>query len=76
MPQDYRYFIYSSAQMAFQEKMETKQGKTYRVGTVIYRGKKRSFTELSRTGTSTYSDAQIVAQGDINSMKYTLPKGE
>ena len=72
---NYRYFIYSSEQMAFQKKMEEKTGKTYYVGTVIYRGKRVSFTELSRTGKSIYSDAKIVAEGDFTKMKYTLPRG-
>ena len=72
---NYRYFIYSSEQMAFQKKMEEKVGKTYYVGTVIYRGKRVSFTEMSKTGNSTYSDAKIVAEGDYTKMKYTLPRG-
>ena len=76
MAADYRYFFYSSEQMQFQEKMETKQGKNYKVGTVIYKGKRRNFTEMSRTNTSRYSDAKLVAEGDISRIKYTLPKGE
>jgi len=76
MAQDYRYFIYSSEQLEFQKKMESKLGKNYKVGTVISRGKKKSFTELSKTGKSRYSDAKIVAEGDINLIKYTLPRGE
>lgn len=72
---DYRYFIYSSDQMKFQKKMEEKVSKTYQVGTVIVNGKKRSFTELSKTGVSTYSDAVIVAEGSLKKFKYTLPKG-
>lgn len=72
---DYRYFIYSSDQMAFQKRMEEKLSKSYQVGTVIVNGKRRSFTELNRTGTSNYSDAIIVAEGDLKKFKYTLPKG-
>lgn len=76
MVQNYKYFIYSSEQLKFKEKMEAKMGKKFKVGTVIYKGKKRSFTELSNTGKSNYSDAKIVAEGDITTIKYTLPKGE
>ena len=72
---NYRYFIYSSEQMAFQKRMEERMGRTYQVGIVIYRGKRVSFTELSRTGNSTYSDAKIVAEGDMTKFKYTLPRG-
>ena len=72
---DYRYFIYSSEQMAFQKTMEERRSKTYYVGTVIVNGKRRSFTELNITGTSHYSDAIIVAEGDLKSFKYTLPRG-
>ena len=38
---DYRYFIYSSEQMAFQKTMEERRSKTYHVGTVIVNGKRR-----------------------------------
>jgi hypothetical protein len=71
----YRYFIYSSEQMEFQKKMEEKAGRNYQVGTVIASGKKRPFTELSKTGESNYSDAKIIAEGEIKKFKYTLPKG-
>lgn len=76
MAQNYKYFIYSSEQLSFMERIEAKMGKKFKVGTVIYKGKKRSFTELSTTGKSNYSDAKIVAEGDISTIKYTLPKGE
>lgn len=72
---NYRYFIYSDEQLAFQKKMEQKVGKTYTPGTVIVNGRVRSFTELSRSGKSTYSDAVVVAEGDVKKFKYTLPKG-
>ena len=73
---DTRYFIYSANQMEFQKKMANKRGKNYHVGTVIANGKRLPYTELSRTGQSTYSDARIVASGDINTFKYTEPGSE
>lgn len=74
--QYYRYWIYSAEQMAFQKRMEENMGKRYRVGTVIYRGKRRNYTQMSTTANSHYSDAQIVAQGDMRTTKYTPPRGE
>lgn len=76
MAQDYRYFFYSSEQLAFNTKMEAKQGKRYKVGTVIYNGKKKYFTEMNRTGKSNYSDAKLIFEGEASKFKYTLPKGE
>lgn len=73
---DIRHFIYSANQMEFQKEMARKRGKSYHVGTVIANGKRLPYTELSRTGTSTYSDARIVASGDINTFKYNAPGSE
>lgn len=72
----YRYWLYSSSQMQFQQRMEENMGKTYKVGTVIYRGKRRNFTQLSTQNTSQYSDAKVVAEGDMRQIKYTMPRGE
>lgn len=73
----FRYWLYSSSQMEFQKRMEENMGKRYKVGTVIYQGKRRNYTELSTSPTSSqYSDAKIVAQGDMRTIKYTTPRGE
>ena len=73
---EYRYFLFSREQMEFRKAMEAKQGRKFKVGTVIISGVRKPYTELSITGKSIYSDADIVAHGDISTMKYTLPKGE
>lgn len=71
----YKYFLYSSQQQEFLTKVEKSMGKTFRVGTVFTKGTKKSFTELSSSPTSTYSDARIVAEGEETDFRYTLPKG-
>ena len=69
----YKYFIYSINQMKFMKDMQKKMGRTYRPGIVFNKGRKFSFTELSSTGKSIYSDAKIVAEGEVNKFKYTMP---
>ena len=71
----YKYFIYSSQQLAFLAEVEKKMGKTFRVGTVYTKGSKRSFTEMSLSPHSRYADAKIVAEGEEREMKFILPKG-
>lgn len=71
----YKYFIYSSQQADFLANVEKTMGKTFRVGTVYTKGTRKSFTELSSTPNSKYADAKIVAQGEENTFKFTLPQG-
>ena len=71
----YKYFLYSSQQATFMANVERNMGRTYRVGTVYTKGTKKSFTEMSSSPTSIYSDAKIVAEGEETSMKFNLPKG-
>lgn len=68
-----KYFIYSVEQEDMFKKINTRMGKTFLVGHVIVNGTKVPFTELSSKPESRYSDAKIVAQGDINNMNFTLP---
>ena len=55
--------------------VEKNMGRTYRVGTVYTKGTRKSFTEMSSSPTSIYSDVKVVAEGEETSMKYTLPQG-
>lgn len=71
-----KYFLFSREQMEFRKSMEAKQGKKFKVGTVIVNGVRKHYTEMSDSGVSNYSDAKIVAHGDISKIKYTPPKGE
>lgn len=69
----YKYFLYSVEQMKFMKDMQKRMGKRYQVGVVFHKGKKLSFTELSSSANSRYSDAKVVAEGEATTMKYTLP---
>ena len=69
----YKYFIYSSEQLKFRKEVEQKMGKRFRVGEVFVNGKKYPFTELSSSPMSRYSDFKVVAEGELGTMKYTMP---
>ena len=71
-----KYFMFSREQMEFRKSMEANQGKRFKVGTVIVNGVRKPYTEMSDSGKSRYSDATIVAYGDISKIRYTPPKGE
>lgn len=71
----YKYFLYSSQQADFLKLVEKNMGHTFKVGVVYTKGTRKSFTELSSTPNSQYSDAKIVAEGEESSFKYTLPQG-
>lgn len=68
---NYKYFIYSASQMKDRTNIEKNIGRKFIPGTVVVGPKKLQYTELSSTGTSRYSDATIVAEGDITKMSYT-----
>lgn len=70
-----KYFLYSSEQMNILKSINSQMGKMFLVGHVIVNGTKVPFTELSSTPKSRYTDAKIVAQGDPETMSYTLPTG-
>lgn len=69
----YVYFLYSSQQETFFKNVEASMGRTYKVGTVISKGTRKSFTEISNTPTNKYSDSRIVAKGEQSKFRYTLP---
>lgn len=71
----YKYFLYSSEQEKFMRKIQEQMGKTFNIGTVYYKGSRKSFTEMSSSPNNRYSDMKIVAEGDDTKMKYTLPTG-
>lgn len=71
----YKYFLYSSEQQKFMTNVQAQMGKQYKVGTVIVKGTKKSFTEMSTKPSNIYSDCKIVAEGDDTKMKFTLPTG-
>lgn len=67
-----RYFMYSQEQMKLKRSIETKLGREYVMGTIIVKGEQKPFTEIvTSIGNMRYSDAVIVAYGDIRELKYT-----
>ena len=71
-----KYFLFSRKQMEFRKNIEYKQGRKFKAGIVIVNGVRKLFTEMSDYNQSRYSDAEVVAHGDIDKIRYILPKGE
>lgn len=69
----YVYFHYSDEQLKFLRKIESKMGGNFKVGVVFNKGKRCSFTELSSSRQSIYSDDKIVAEGELSTFSYTRP---
>lgn len=70
----YKYFLYSAAQLKDRTNIEKQIGKQFVPGSVVVGSRSRQYTELSSTGVSRYSDAVIVAEGDVSQMSYTKIK--
>lgn len=70
-----KYFLYSETQLKMRKEVEARMGKKFIVGRVIVNGVRKPFTEISSSPTSRYSDAKVVAQGEVTLMKYTPPEG-
>ena len=71
-----KYFFYSSQQLQLRKQVEEKMGKKFKVGHVIVNGVRKPFTELTSSNKSRYADAKLVASGDVDLMRYTLPEGK
>lgn len=69
----YKYFLFSKDQMDFRKNMDSKVGKTYRPGYVIVGGRRKTITEINSTGRSSYTDVQLVAEGEENNFDYQKP---
>lgn len=71
----FRYFMYSQNQAKLKREIAEKLGRRLELGTVIVKGEQKLFTEIViNPDNIRYSDAQIVASGDIRTMKYTNPE--
>lgn len=68
---NYKYFMYSAAQMRERTEIEKRIGRKFVPGTVVVGAKKLQYTELTGSNNSRYSDAVVVAEGDITKMNYT-----
>ena len=70
----YRYFIYSEQQMNEKNEILDKIGKRFKLGVVAVNGVRKNFTQLSIKPTlDRYFDAEIVAEGEIDTFVYTMP---
>ena len=68
----YKYFLYSYEYLKSRNIIEEKVGKTFVCGTVIVDGSLKEFNIISDTPTiNRYPDARIIAEGDIENIKYT-----
>ena len=53
--------------------MDSKVGKTYKPGYVIVGGRRKTITEINSTGRSSYTDVQLVAEGEESKFDYQRP---
>lgn len=70
----YKYFLFSASYNANRDEAEKIFGRQFVPGTVIVNGSKREFSFISDTPNNTiHSDTRVIAEGDIEQMKYTKP---
>lgn len=73
----YKYFLYSASQLNKRKELESRMGKTFIPGTVLYKGKKLIYTEISSVANPSHiPDSKIVAQGEVPGIKYTPSKSK
>jgi hypothetical protein len=63
--------MYSAQQYRDRTEIEKSIGKTFKPGIVTMGAKRLQFTEITVNGESRYSDAKIVAEGEIETISYT-----
>lgn len=69
----YVYFLYSEQQHKERSEIEKKMSRIFSPGSVIVNGRKKIFTELSKSSTNRYPDCKIIAEGLKSKMMYTPP---
>lgn len=69
----YVYFLYSEQQYKERSEIEKKMSRVFSPGSVIVNGRKKIFTELSKSSTNRYPDCKIIAEGLKSKMMYTPP---
>ena len=69
----YVYFLYSEQQNKERSEIEKKMSRVFSPGTVIVNGRKKIFTELSKSSSNRYPDCKIVAEGWKSKMMHTPP---
>lgn len=66
----YKYFLYSREQYTLRKNIENARNKDYVPGKVMNKGRWRDFTEICESPSNSYSDATVVAEGYIETIKY------
>ena len=69
----YRYFLYSKSQHAMRTEVDKKINKVFSPGKVFSKGRWVQYTEISLTPTNSYADTKVVAEGNLEDMKYQYP---
>lgn len=69
----YIYFLYSDQQFKERLSIEKKISRSFKPGTVIINGRKKIFTEISKSTSNRYADCKVVAEGYKSKMLYTEP---
>lgn len=68
----YWYFLYSHEYLKQRNAVEEKVGRIFECGTVIVDGTMKEYNILStKPEVERYPDARLIAEGDIETMKYT-----
>jgi len=66
----YVYFLYSETQLKERSAIEKKISRVFTPGTVVIQGKRKPFTEISKSSTNRYPDCKLVAEGYKSKMVY------
>lgn len=66
----YRYFLYSKTQHNMRTEVDKKINKVFTPGKVLHKGRWVPFTEISVTPTNAFADTKIVAEGNLEDIKY------
>ena len=70
----YWYFMYSYEYTKERNAIEEKMGRVFTSGTVISNGTMKEYNILStKPELKRYPDARLIAEGDIETMKYNEP---
>ena len=71
---NYKYFLYSHQYFKERNSIESKMNRAFVCGTVVVNGTLKEFDIISDVpDIKKYPDVRIIAEGDIETMKYTKP---
>jgi len=73
----HRIFVYSAEQKKEKDSIASNMGQKYIPGSLIVKGQKKLFTDIVLDISKfRYSDARVVAEGDIRRIPHTAPRNE